>query len=129
MAEGLARHLGEDRLLPQSAGLRPKGLHPLAIAVMDEIGIDIRSQISKALDAGLLDQCDSVITLCADADAHCPVLPPQQIKQHWPLSDPAAVTGSAAEQRKAFRKTRDEIRRRILDFLEKEAFSKKELKP
>jgi len=118
MAEGLARHLAQGRLVPQSAGIEPKGIHPLAIFVMDEMGIDIRKQGSKALEPELLAQADLVITLCGHADARCPLLPPQVKKIHWPLSDPAVATGSQIERKKTFRKIRDEIKARLLKLLQ-----------
>ncbi|HET6369684.1 MAG TPA: arsenate reductase ArsC [Nitrospiria bacterium] len=118
MAEGLARHLSKGRVDAYSAGLEPKGLHPLAVAAMDEIGIDIRSQKSKDIDPKLFSGVDLIITLCGDAEARCPVSPPHIRREHWPLEDPARAVGSEEERREAFRKTRDRLRERIIDLLE-----------
>ena len=118
MAEGLARHLSKGRVDAYSAGLEPKGLHPLAVAAMDEIGIDIRSQKSKDIDPKLFSGVDLIITLCGDAEARCPVSPPHIRREHWPLEDPARAVGSEEERREAFRKTRDRLREQIIDLLE-----------
>ena len=72
MAEGLARELGKNVMEPYSAGLLAAGVHPRAIAVMREIGIDISQQKSKAIDEELLKTMDIVITLCDDAAEACP---------------------------------------------------------
>ena len=109
MAEGLARHLlGKDAQV-QSAGSTPKQVHPFAIQAMREIGIDISRQHSKSVDDVDTRDLDYVVTLCADEV--CPVLPGPVRRRHWPIPDPAAA--SAKEQADAFRKARDEIRRRL----------------
>lgn len=113
MAEGLARFLLGDGWEVHSAGLEPKGVHPLAVRVMDEIGIDIRGQRSKAIDPALLRQVDLVITLCDDAAERCPVTPPGVRRLHWSFPDPAAVTGSEEERLAAFRRVRDALAERI----------------
>jgi len=61
---------------------------------------------------------DYVITVCRDAGARCPVLPPSVRRLHWPLPDPARATGSDEEVRAVFRQSRDAIERRIREFLE-----------
>jgi arsenate reductase len=119
MAEGLARHLSKGRLDAYSAGLEPKGLHPLAVAAMDEIGIDIRSQKSKGIDPELFNRIDLIVTLCGDAEARCPVAPPHVRREHWPMADPAQAAGSGEERREIFRKTRDALRERVIDLLNK----------
>lgn len=126
MAEGLARHMGKGAkgtIEGLSAGLEPKGLHPLAVAVMDEIGIDIRHQRSKGIDQSILNQADRIITVCGNADVHCPPTPPHIHREHWPIKDPAQASGNQEEKRAVFRKTRDEIKERILHLLEKGSFT------
>ncbi|HEY8414822.1 MAG TPA: arsenate reductase ArsC [Thermaerobacter sp.] len=113
MAEGLARTLLGDGWEVHSAGLEPKGVHPLAVRAMDELGIDIRGQRSKAIDPALLRQMDLVITLCDDAAERCPATPPGVRRLHWSLPDPAAVTGSEEERLAAFRRVRDALAARI----------------
>lgn len=113
MAEGLARSLLGGAWEVYSAGLEPKGVHPLAVRAMDEIGIDIRAQRSKPIDPELLRDMDLVITLCGDAAERCPVTPPGVRRVHWPFPDPAAVTGTEEERLAAFRSVRDGLARRI----------------
>jgi len=118
MAEGFARELGIGLIEAHSAGLSPKGVHPLAIAVMKEIGIDISKQASKSIDVELLIHMDIVITLCDNAAESCPWSPPSIKRLHWPLEDPAKVTGTEMEVINEFRKTRDEIEQRVRQFIE-----------
>jgi len=113
MAEGLARELGKDIIEPHSAGLTPAGVNPMAIAVMKEIGIDISTQTSKAIDEKLLKQMDIIVTLCGHAEAMCPMTPPEIKKIHWPINDPVGATGTEEEIMNAFRKARDEIKSNI----------------
>lgn len=118
MAEGFARSLGKGVLEVHSAGLSPHGVNPLAVAVMKEIGIDISNQTSKAIDESLLKQMDIVITLCDDAAESCPWTPPDIKRIHWPLKDPAKATGTEEEIMQEFRKVRDEIEKRVQNFIE-----------
>lgn len=111
IAEGLAREmLGSEHVI-KSAGSEPSGkVNPHAVEVMQEIGIDLSSHHSKAvddLDKDFLDELDIVITLCAEEV--CPVLHSGATKIHWPNPDPAAVTGDQAAQLGAFRVARQNI--------------------
>ncbi|MDA8422940.1 MAG: arsenate reductase ArsC [Nitrospiraceae bacterium] len=116
MAEGLARELGKGVLEPSSAGLLAAGVHPRAIAVMKEIGIDISKQKSKEIDIDVLRTMDVVITLCSSAEEACPWTPPEIRRLHWPVKDPVATIGSAEEVMKEFRRARDEIKANIESF-------------
>lgn len=80
-----------------SAGIEPSRLNTYAVAAMQEKGIDISGQHAKALDEELARRMDVVVTVCGNADEQCPVLPSEAKRLHWPLEDPAAATGSAAE--------------------------------
>lgn len=114
MAEGWARHLGSelfDRVA--SAGIEAHGLNPRAVQVMSEAGVDISNHESSLVDSFNLDEFSRVVTVCGDADEHCPLLPPGTEKRHWPLSDPAKLTGSDEEILEGFRASRDEIRSRV----------------
>lgn len=94
-----------------SAGSKPAGyVHPLAIQVMSEIGLDISGHQSKHLDEFLTQDVETVITVCGHADQACPVFPGQVNRHHFPFDDPAHATGSEAEQLAVFRRVRDEIR-------------------
>lgn len=117
MAEGFARELSSGLIEAHSAGLSPSKVNPYAIRVMKEIGIDISGQTSKAIDPGLLNQVDCLITLCGHAEAMCPMTPPHIKRYHWPIDDPVGTVGTEEEILAAFRKTRDEIKAKIQDFL------------
>jgi arsenate reductase len=117
MAEGLARDLGKGVLEPHSAGLIPAGVHPRAIAVMKELGIDISGQISKVIDERLLNTMDIVVTLCDNAAEACPLTPAKIKRLHWPIKDPVGTTGTEAEIMREFRRARDEIKGKIQDFV------------
>jgi len=109
MAEGFAGAYGGEQLRAFSAGMEPKGLHPLAVEVMREKGIDISRQKSKAFSEDLARIMDCVITVCGNAEERCPLLPPDVRRLHWPLADPAQATGSPEQVREVFRRSRDEI--------------------
>lgn len=111
MAEGILRAAVGDAAEVASAGSAPAGyVHPLAIAVLKEIDIDISGHTSKHLDEFLAQDVHTVITVCGNADQACPVFPGQSAKHHWPFDDPAHATGTEAEQLAVFRRVRDEIR-------------------
>lgn len=112
LAEGILRNAVGDRLRVASAGSRPAGyVHPLAIQVMDEIGIDLRNHHSKHMDGFLGETVETVITVCGNADQVCPVFPGQVNRHHWPFEDPAHAVGTEQEILGVFRRVRDEIRR------------------
>ena len=119
IAEGWAHQLGGDWLQVQSAGIKTHGKNPRAIAVMQEVGIDISSQESTKLTDEMLAAADYMVTVCSHADEHCPVLPTHIHKQHWPLSDPAKATGSEEEIMAVFRESRDDIKIRVTDLVER----------
>ena len=117
MAEGFARELGKGVLEPFSAGLIPAGVHPRAIAVMQEIGIDISQQKSKVIEENILRTMDVVITLCDNASEACPRTPPEIKRFHWPIRDPVFTRGTEEHIVKDFRRARDEIKERIEGFI------------
>lgn len=113
MAEGLARWILPHDVPVFSAGSRPTRVHPRAVAVLEELGIDATGQRSKSVDEIPAGAVDRVITLCAEGEQDCPVFPGDVKRLHWPLSDPDAVRGSEQEIMTAFRAVRDELVRRI----------------
>ena len=117
MAEGFARHFGQGVIEARSAGMEPTKLNPLAVAVMQEKGIDISHQRSKAFEENLARRMDTVVTVCGNADERCPILPPEVKKLHWPLEDPAAAKGNGPEILATFRRIRDEIETRVQQLL------------
>jgi len=119
IAEGWARQLGEDWLEVNSAGIEAHGKNPRAIEVMKEAGVDISNQESTKLTNEMLNSVDYLVTVCGHADEHCPVLPAGIRKEHWPLNDPAKATGSEENIMHVFIQSRDDIRRRVLDLVER----------
>ena len=112
MAEGILRAGADDGLNVQSAGSNPSGyVHPLAVKVMAEIGIDISGHRSKHLNEFLNQPVETVITVCDNADQACPIFPGQVNRHHWPFHDPAHATGLEEEKLAVFRRVRDDIRR------------------
>lgn len=111
IAEAWINHLFADRVEAHSAGHMPSGyVHPLAIKVMGEVGIDIHDARSKHMDEYLGQAFDKVITVCDPARDACPVYPGKMERIHQPFEDPSFVVGSEEAKLAAFRKTRDEIR-------------------
>lgn len=119
MAEGWARELGGEWLTVQSAGIESHGKNPRAIAVMAEAGIDIAKQDSTRLTDAMLADADYLVTVCGHADEHCPALPANTRKEHWPLDDPAKATGTEEDIMTVFRASRDDIRKRVTELLQR----------
>jgi len=115
LAEGIARALLPPDIAIWSAGSAPTQVRPEAIAVLAEIGIDASGQRSKSVDDVPRDQIDTVVTLCAGEV--CPAYLGRVTLLHWPLPDPAAVTGSIETRIQAFRDARDALRGRIAGLL------------
>ena len=115
IAEGIARALAPPETKVWSAGSHPTSVRPEAIEVLEEIGIDISQHRSKLVDEIPAGEVDTVITLCGEQE--CPLFLGKARRLHWGLPDPAAVTGSAEERLAAFRRTREELRRRLEGFL------------
>lgn len=113
MAEGFARTLGQGLIEAHSAGLMAAGVHPRAIAVMQEAGIDISHQRSREIDPDLLRTMDVVITLCDNAAEACPRTPPAIKRLHWPVKDPVGTVGTEEEIIAEFQRARDEIKVKI----------------
>jgi arsenate reductase len=109
MAEGFARHFGQGRVEAYSAGMAPSTLHPHAVRVMQEKGLNISGQQSKAFDWDLARRMDVVVTVCGHANESCPILPPDVMRLHWPLEDPAAAAGSEETILATFRTVRDHV--------------------
>ena len=116
MAEGLGRKLLPAGWEVWSAGTWPSEVHPIAVEVMQEIGIDIRDQRSKHVDE-VPTPVDLVVTLCASAAAECPAFPGARRVLHWDLEDPVSAPGGAAARPAAFRAIRDEIEDRLHELL------------
>ncbi len=113
MAEGLLRSLAGDRFDVFSAGTEATHVQPLAIKVMNEIGIDISGHQSKTLKRYLNEPFDMVITVCDSAAEACPIFPGAVQRLHWSFQDPSQATCDEAQRLVVYRRVRDEIRTRI----------------
>jgi arsenate reductase len=117
IAEGLMKSMGGEQWKVKSAGILPSYVHPLAIRVMDEVGIDISKQTSKSQDQFLKEAFDYIITLCDHAAMACPNFPGQGNRLHWSIEDPVMAIGTMDERVAVFRRARDEIRMKIEELL------------
>ena len=110
LAEGILRHAAGDLFDVSSAGSNPAGyVHPKAIEVMKEIGIDISAHTSKHMNEFFKQKIDTVITVCGNADQACPMFPGQVNRYHWGFADPAHAMGPDEEILAVFRYVRDQI--------------------
>lgn len=118
MAEGLAREILGPTSQVESAGSSPSQLNPLAIAVMQEIGIDINTHYSKSVDSIDTSAFDYIITLCADEV--CPVGSGLVKKLHWPFPDPAVSGLTPEASKQLFRSVRDQIKAKVKNFFQEQ---------
>jgi len=111
LAEAILRRAAGDIIEVASAGSKPAGyVHPMAIQVLKEIGLDASAHRSKHLSEFLEVSVSTVITVCGNADQVCPVFPGQVNRFHWGFDDPAHATGTPDEIRNEFRRVRDQIK-------------------
>lgn len=120
MAEGIVNQYLGDKIAAFSAGITPTVVNPWAIKSMKEIGIDISGQRSKGIAEFEGRQFDYVITLCDSANEQCPLFFGGVKKMHMGFDDPAAAAGSDEEIMAVFRRVRDEIKTRLLEFFTNE---------
>ena len=120
MAEGILRWHNGEQFEVFSAGVEPKGINPLTIEVMNELGYDMSEHRSKFLSefAGVSD-FNYIITMCSEAEQNCPFFPGKGIRLHWPFDDPAAAAGTKEEKLNKFRQVRDQIDCKMLDWMTK----------
>jgi arsenate reductase len=111
MAEAFARLFAPSSVTVMSAGTEPRGVHANAVAAMGEVGVDLAGHSSKHLNDVPWRECDTVVTLCGEAEESCPSVGRDVRRLHWPLPDPSAVKGKG--QLEAFREVREEIRWRV----------------
>lgn len=118
MAEAFAKRYGGDILEVYSAGIKPAGfVHPKTTDVMDEMGIDIRGQTSKAIDPELLSQMDWVVALSDEARDVLSKGSSRARHIYWPIDDPVCVFGKDERVTRAFRMTRDEIEKQVKELI------------
>ena len=117
MAEGFLRSLAGDRFEAASAGTQATRVHPLAIRAMADVGVDLSGHTSKIVDEFVEQPWDYVITVCDAANESCPVFPKTSSRLHWSFEDPSRATGSDDQRLEVFRRVRDQIKRRIADWI------------
>jgi arsenate reductase len=117
MAEGFLRHLASGRFEAASAGSDPIPVNPMAIQVMAELGIDISAQRSKSVDEFAGRDLAWLITVCDRAAQRCPTFPGRVQRLNWDIPDPAHITGSDDVRLAAFRDVRDDIQKRVEEFV------------
>jgi arsenate reductase (thioredoxin) len=117
MAEAMLREQGGDRFEVVSAGVDPRGVHPMTIAALAKGDIDISGARSKSVSEFLGQRFDYVVTVCDRARASCPVFPGGSQTLHWGLDDPVEVEGTEAERQAAFDGVLTEVGRRINAFI------------
>jgi len=119
MAEAFLRKYAGDRFEAHSAGLEPKGINPYTVRVMDEVGISLEGHTSKSVSVYLGKvHFAYLFTVCGHAEQNCPRIFLTQGKHtHWDFEDPAAFEGSDSEKLAKFREIRDQIERRVRDWL------------
>ena len=118
MAEALLRKHAGDQFEIHSAGLEPTIIHPMTVQVLKEIGIDTSQQYAKPLTKYLgKTHFSYLITVCSNAEERCPYFPGLSQRLHWPFDDPAAFDGSMDEKLDFFRKIRDQIEAKVIDWL------------
>ena len=113
MAEALTEDRSGCAIQARSAGSHPKQLHPQAVQVMAQRGIDISGNTTKHLGRYARSHFDYVVTLCDKVREICPELPGQPTRIHWSMADPAAEGAMDDETFPAFEKTADELETRI----------------
>jgi len=120
MAEGWVNHLLGERWEARSAGTRPThAIHPLAVKAMAEAGVELAGAAPKGVEPFLDEPWDLVVTVCDHAREVCPAFPRRVEQIHVSFEDPSFVPGDEEERMRAFRRTRDEIRARLLPEIEK----------
>ena len=118
IAEGLLRNLASDKFSVFSAGSHPSQVHPMSVAVMEEVGIDISHHTSDPISDYIDHGIDVVITVCDNAKQVCPVFPGNVERIHWSIEDPFNGWDFDPLDLDNFRKVREEINSRIKDFLQ-----------
>ncbi len=118
IAEALLDRDGGTDFEVRSAGTEARRVHPFAVRVLGELGIDWSGARSKRIDEFLDRRFDYVITVCDRARETCPVFPGSEHTLHWSLDDPSEVEGTDAERLAAFRATAEEVRARLRPFIE-----------
>jgi len=121
MAEAFLREVAGDRFEAVSAGNVATALDPDAVAVMQEVGLDISGQTPKKVDLFMRERVAFLVTLCErETERTCPIFPGATWRLKWPIENPASVQGRD-EHRARVRRARDEIREYVTQFVQEHA--------
>jgi arsenate reductase len=127
LAEAFLRKYAGEYFEVYSAGFDPQPINPLTVTVMNEVGLDLSSHVSKDLKQFLGKiHFGIVITVCANAEEKCPTLPGISTRMYWPFEDPAKFQGSQEEKLAKFRDVRDQINAKIIAWLKERNISLKD---
>ena len=118
IAHGLLENMARDKFEVFSAGSHPSRVHSMSIKIMEEIGIDISHHTSDFIDDYLKTGIEIVITVCDDVNESCPIFPGDVERLHWSIDDPFKGWNFDEGQIQSFRDTREEIKLRIIKFLQ-----------
>ena len=118
MAEGFLRKFAGDDVIPVSTAVRSPDRSPLAVEVMKEVGVDISHQQAEDVRQTLKEHFSYVISLCDSRKERFPIWPFTRNLLRWSLIDPETASGSADQQREIFRRVRDEVGRKVRDFID-----------
>ena len=118
IAHGLLKDMANSHFEVCSAGSHPSQVHPMSIAVMEEIGIDISTHTSNYIDDYLDKDIDIVITVCDKANDVCPIFLGNIERIHWSIDDPFKNWNYDLNQLKTFRETREDIKLRLIKFIQ-----------
>jgi len=118
IAEALLRHYAGEHFEVFSAGLEPKAINPLTVQVMEELGLDLSRHTSKDLKSFIGNTSfEYMITVCASAEALCPIFPGMGTRLHWDIEDPSKFAGTPEEKLAKFRLIRDQLDQKIILWL------------
>ena len=117
IAEGFLRHYAGDHMIAVSAGIEPMPINPMAIEVMNEIGIDISHQRAKDVATALREHFAYVVGVCDMSLERCPIFPFAFKLLKWDIESPSSVIGSREQRLAAFRRVRDQIERNVCQLL------------
>jgi protein-tyrosine-phosphatase len=117
MAEAILRREGGDAFEVVSAGVDPRGVHPMTVEALAGVGIDVAGAESKSVSRFLGQSFDYVITVCDRARASCPVFPGGSETLHWGIEDPVEAGETDTERREAFQRALHELSGRVRAFV------------
>ena len=122
ITEAYFNKFASGRFEAVSAGLEPRPVHPLTMQVLEEDGIDTSGMYSKPISEFLgKEHFRHVIFVCGEAEKNCPTIYPFALEKIcWPFDDPAVVQGTEEEKLAKFRHVRDEIRMKIINWLDEQ---------